>query len=150
MPYVNRPAPPSGLAGKFSFQYVAAIALLDGDVTVESFKDARRFAPDVEDLLSRIVIAPDPERQGRFDRMRVDVIVELDTGTQVEGCCDGPPGTWGRPADPARLAGKARDCLAGAFGPELGACVLEAAQGFSELGPDEVLGFLDLLRGKTS
>ena len=38
MSYVNRPAPPSGLAGKFSFQYAAAIALLDGGVTVESFR----------------------------------------------------------------------------------------------------------------
>ena len=29
MPYVDRPAPPTGLAGKFSFQYTAAVALLD-------------------------------------------------------------------------------------------------------------------------
>ena len=150
MSYVNRPAPPSGLAGKFSFQYAAAIALLDGGVTVESFKDERRFAPEVEDLLPRIAITPDPERQGRFDRMRLDVVVDLEDGTRVEGCCDGPPGIWGRPADPALLAGKARDCLAGAYGPKHGGRVLDAAQGFPELSPNGVLGFLDLLRGAES
>ena len=32
MPYVNRPRPASGLAGKFSFQYTLACALLDGHV----------------------------------------------------------------------------------------------------------------------
>lgn len=146
MPYVDRPDPASGLAGKFSFQYVAAVALLDGAVTVESFRDERRFARDVEVLLPRIAIVPDASRQGRFDRMRVDVVVELENGTRVEGSCDGPPGIWGRPADPVRLVGKARDCLAAAFGAGHGERVLAAAQEFDTLASDGVLGLLDLLR----
>ena len=35
--YVDRPEPVSGLDGKFSLQYTTAVALLDGDVTIDSF-----------------------------------------------------------------------------------------------------------------
>jgi len=111
MPYVNRPAPASGLAGKFSFQYVAAAAILDGKVDLATFTDARRFAPDMEALLSRIEIRPDATREGRFDRMRVEVTLHLADGGNAEGSCDGPPGIWGRAAPRERLEEKARDCL---------------------------------------
>ncbi len=113
MPYVDRPAPPTGLAGKFSFQYVAAAALLDGRVDLQSFTDARRHAAEMEALLAKVRIRPDLSRQGRFDRMRVDVNLELADGRRVGGTCDGPPGIWGRPAPAERLAAKARACLSG-------------------------------------
>jgi 2-methylcitrate dehydratase PrpD len=112
MPYVDRPSPPTGLAGKFSFQYVAAAALLDGSVTLDTFSDARRFAPDMEALLPRIAIVPDPGRKGRFDEMRLDIELCLADGTSHHAMCDGPPGIWGRPAPAAWRATKLRDCLA--------------------------------------
>ena len=52
--YVNRPFPKPGLDGKFSVQYTTAVALLDGEVTIDSFTNERRFAPDVEALLPRV------------------------------------------------------------------------------------------------
>ena len=57
------PLPRSGLDGKFSIQYCAAIALLDGAVGIDSFTDQRRFSPDVEDTLPKIRLenAPDPQ-----------------------------------------------------------------------------------------
>ena len=39
------PAPRSGLDGKFSVEYCAAAALLDGWVGIDTFTDARRFLP---------------------------------------------------------------------------------------------------------
>jgi aconitate decarboxylase len=116
-------------------------------VSVASFKDERRFAPDIESLLPRITILPDPVREGRFDRMRVDVTVELEDGTRAEGRCDGPPGIWGKPVDSSLLARKARDCLSAAYGAEHGARVLDAAQSFGDLGAEDLILFLDLLRG---
>jgi 2-methylcitrate dehydratase PrpD len=142
MPYVDRPTPISGLAGKFSFQYTAAVALLDGEVTVASFRDLRRFAPDVEHLLPRITIAPDPAREGRFDRMRVDITVELADGRAVSGHCSGPPGIWGRPAAPTLVAAKARDCLAAVFGSEHADSLLSELQRLSNLDADGVLSLL--------
>lgn len=117
MPYVDRPSPASGLAGKFSFQYVAAVALLDGRVNLASFTDARRFRADVEALLTRIKIKSDPAREGRFDRMRVDLEVQLGGGARRRSMCDGPDGIWGRPVTGDRLAAKARDCLVAAQMP---------------------------------
>lgn len=124
MPYVDRPAPGSGLAGKFSFQYVAAAALLDGRVGISTFAHRRRFAPDMQAMLPRVRLHPDPAREGRFDRMRVDAVLSCADGGQAIGHCDGPPGIWGRPLDPARLAAKAMDCLTAALGPAEAAQVL--------------------------
>ena len=117
MAYVDRPVPASGLAGKFSFQFTAAAALLDGDVTVASFTDERRYAQDMVELLPCIQMIPDPSRKGRFDEMRVDVALTLDDGQTFCGSCDGPPGIWGRPVPNDRLEAKWRDCLASAYGP---------------------------------
>jgi 2-methylcitrate dehydratase PrpD len=57
--YINRPDPVSGLDGKFSLQYTTAVALLDGEVTVDSFSDERRFSADVRELLPRITLIYD-------------------------------------------------------------------------------------------
>lgn len=142
MAYVDRPLPASGLAGKFSFQFCIAAALLDGRVGVESFSDARRFAPDLAALLGKVEIVPDPLREGRFDRMRVEVAVALEDGQVLEGACDGPPGIWGRPVTPAVLREKWRDCLAMALDEARAAGVLAAASGFAERGPDAVLAVM--------
>lgn len=111
MPYVDRGAPTSGLAGKFSFQYVAAAALLDGRVDLSTFTDTRRFAPDMAALLERVAIVVDPAREGRFDRLRVDLVVTTPDGRRIEAACDGPPGIWGRRVPAERLSEKARACF---------------------------------------
>jgi aconitate decarboxylase len=145
MPYVDRPLPSSGLAGKFSFQYVAAIALIDGKVSVESFNDKRRFSKDVETLLPLIKIRPDPERHGRFDKMKIDIEVELSNGEIYSGTCDGPPGVWGRPAAPALLENKSRECLRTAFGEERGKSIFRSARKFANFDAKELLNFYNLL-----
>ena len=52
--YVNRPQPLTGLDGKFSVQYATLVALLDGEITVDSFNNERRFASDVVELLPKV------------------------------------------------------------------------------------------------
>ncbi|MGE0803412.1 MAG: MmgE/PrpD family protein [Lautropia sp.] len=145
MTYTDRPRPASGLDGKFSFQYVAAIALLDGKVDVASFADVRRFSADVEQLLPRIVIDVDPAREGRFDRMRVDVIVTTAGGREARGACDGPPGIWGRPAPAGRLAAKAADCLSELLDEAAADAFLVRARSFPTLSADAVCELLAVL-----
>jgi aconitate decarboxylase len=82
--YVNRPAPTTGLDGKFSVQYTTAIALLDGYVTVGSFSNERRFAADVADLLPRVTLVVDPSIPNDFARMHVEVQITLRDGQVVE------------------------------------------------------------------
>ena len=117
MPYIDRPRPDSGLDGKFSWQYTAAIALLDGRVDPASFTDARRFAADAVALLDRTVLVNDPAISGRFDRMYVEIAVELEDGTTVVRRCDAPLGSWTRPVPPERVKAKARALLADTIGP---------------------------------
>ena len=116
MPYIDRPRPDSGLDGKFSWQYTAAIALLDGRVDPASFTDVRRFADDAVALLDRTVLVTDPAISGRFDRMYVEIAVELDDGTTVVRRCDAPLGSWTRPVPPERVRAKARALMAEAIG----------------------------------
>ena len=148
MPYVDRPSPASGLAGKFSFQYVAAVALLDGHVDVASFTDQRRFAEDVGSLLAKTIVVPDAAREGRFDRMTLEVEVQTAGGRTVRGRCDGPPGIWGRPADPALLSAKARDCLLAVF-PETDAnALLGRLRSVPDLDSDSLLALIAALHAE--
>lgn len=111
MPYIDRPSPVSGLDGKFSWQYTAAAALLDGRVTPDSFSPARRFAPDVVSLLERTGLVSDPAISGRLDRMHVEIILTLADGATVTRRCDAPLGSWNRPAADSLVQAKAHGLL---------------------------------------
>ena len=67
-----------GLDGKFSVQYTTAVALLDGEVTIDSFTNERRFAPDVEALLPRVTLTVDDTIPADFDQMHAVVTVTLE------------------------------------------------------------------------
>lgn len=133
MPYIDRPAPLNGLDGKFSWQYTTAVALLDGRVDPASFHDRRRFAPDVEAVLARTVLENDPDIPGRFDRMHVDVTVELTDGPAVTARCSAPEGSWTRPVPAARIEAKALGLLAEACGAAAAGRVVAALEGDFEV-----------------
>jgi aconitate decarboxylase len=113
MAYVDRPWPRTGLEGKFSLQYTAASALLDGKVGINTFTDARLAKADMRDLLAKFEICLDPSIPGRFEEAHVLLRLELDSGRVLETRCDGPRGKWGTaPISEAEHLVKVRDCLA--------------------------------------
>lgn len=112
MPDVDRPAPVSGLEGKFSFQYAAACALLDGKVGIASFHDQRRFRGDMKSMLRRMKVSVDASLPTAFNQMRVSIEVTLHDGAVHRATCERPPGFWGAPLDIAQHREKVRDCLA--------------------------------------
>ncbi len=118
----DRPQPRSGLEGKFSFQYTAAIALLDGAVGIASFTDERRFSPDVAALLGKISLTRDAAIPRDTRTMRVEIEVDLSDGRHHLAVCTKPPGSWGVPVDPAMHRQKLSDCL----GVRLSASAIEA------------------------
>ena len=95
--YVNRPQPETGLDGKFSVQYTTAVALLDGEITVDSFNNERRFASDVVALLPKIALHFDDNIPNDFDRMHVDMTVTLDDGRVLKQRVDKLSGWIGSP-----------------------------------------------------
>jgi aconitate decarboxylase len=139
MAYVDRPRPGTGLEGKFSLQYTAASALLDGKVVIATFTDARLKQTDMQDLLGKFELRLDPNISGRFEEMHVRLRVELDGGRVLETRCDGPRGKWEKPPiGEAEHLVKLRDCLATRLAPAAGEDVIALAGRIDELDADSV------------
>jgi aconitate decarboxylase len=129
MAYVDRPRPKTGLEGKFSLQFTAASALLDGKVGIGTFTDARLERGDMQDLLGKFEVRLDPSIPGRFEDTHVLLRVELDGGRVLETRCDGPRGKWGTPPiSEAEHLVKVRDCLATRLGPDAVEAVIGLAR----------------------
>lgn len=127
MAYIDRPRPSHGHEGKFSFQYTAAAALLDGRVGIDSFTDERRFGEDMEALLPKIELRQEPSIPGEWLNMHVTVEVVAD-GRSYKRTAYGPKGAWGQPPlSAAEHEVKLRDCL---------------GHGLDAAGVDELLGLL--------
>lgn len=147
MPYVDRPKPKDGLDGKFSLQYTAVSALLDGQVTVETFSDDKRFRPAVERLLECTTLEQSEEIGATFETMHVELTVALEDGTVLTERCDKPRGAWGGPPlSPEDHQEKVRACLATVLDAEATARCIELAGRCFALTPAEVGELLTLLR----
>jgi aconitate decarboxylase len=134
MAYVDRPRPKTGLDGKFSLQYTAAAALLDGKVSIGTFTDARAAEPDMHKLLGKFEVRLDPTIPGRFEEMYVELSVELDSGRILKTRCNGPRGKWGTPPiGEAEHLVKVRDCLATRLQPPAAESIIELARNIDDL-----------------
>ena len=116
--YVNRPQPTTGLDGKFSVQYTTAIAMLDGEITVDSFDNARRFAPDVVALLPKITLRIDDSIPQDFNQMHVITTVGLDDGRQFVKRVDKLTGWVGSPLTREQRLKKFHACARRVLTPE--------------------------------
>ncbi|RDD96928.1 MmgE/PrpD family protein [Paracoccus pantotrophus] len=117
MPYIDRPVPASGLDSKFSLQFAAAVALLDGGISIATYSQEQLQRPELQAVLQKVRLTFDPTRPGRFDQMRLSLQAEFSDGSLLEAECTQPEGSWGRPIPVARLESKIEDCLAQAFPP---------------------------------
>ena len=141
----NRPRPRGGLEGKFSFQYTAAAALLDGEVGMQSFTDERRFRPDMVALLEKISVVFDKSIPQDTRRMQVTVEVTLEDGTLRSATCRKPPGTWGEPIDRGQHRAKLRDCLGARLDAARAERVLEMLGRLEQLSAGQVQELMALL-----
>ncbi len=108
--YVDRPQPRTGLDGKFSVQYTTAVALLDGEVTIDSFTNERRFAADVEAMLPRVHLHLDESIPADFDRMHVVVTVTVAGGAKHSERVDRLSGWIGFPLTREQRLKKFHSC----------------------------------------
>lgn len=100
----NRPV--TGLEGKFSMPYGLAVALLDRDLTIESFGDEAVLRPAIADLYEKIEViedeactVDDPNYSAKSAGTRGFVVVEatLKDGSQIVRRVDIAPGHPDRP-----------------------------------------------------
>ena len=104
--------PRSGLDGKFSLEYCAAAALLDGSVGIETYTDERRFRADMEEMLPRVRIAPSPEP------MSVVAVATLKDGSTVSEVCRDFRGSIANPMSSEERMAKARSCVRRVLGEQ--------------------------------
>jgi aconitate decarboxylase len=141
----DRPQPRGGLEGKFSFQYTAAAALLDGKVGIHSFTDERRYRPDMVSLLEKTTVFRDESLSRDTRNMQVEVQVELNGGKRHTAVCKRPPGSWGAPIDPNQHRGKLMDCLVTRLSEADSTHVLERLENLEQLPPGEVKRLIGIL-----
>jgi len=144
--YVNRPFPETGLEGKFSVQYATAVALLDGEVTVDSFTNERRFAPDVEQLLKRTQIEFDDTIPNDFDRMHVIVTVTLKNGERHSKRVDKLSGWIGQPLTREQRLKKFYSCARRVLDAQAADRVVELVDRLGEL--EHVTEIMDIVRAE--
>ncbi len=150
MPYVNRPKPTTGLEGKFSMQYTLASALLDGGVRIATFSDARLAKRDMQALLPKIAVTMTPDIHSSFERMHVEVEVDLADGSTIRERCDGPRGSWhGEPITEADHLVKINDCLSHFLSPAEGERCIDLASSIDRLDADKVRQLMRLASGRT-
>jgi 2-methylcitrate dehydratase PrpD len=133
--YVDRPQPRTGLDGKFSVQYTVAIALLDGEVTIDSFTNERRFAPDVAALLPRVALKFDDAIPKDFDQMHTVVTVRMKDGRQLSRKVDKLSGWIGLPLTREERLRKFHSCARRVLPRNAGDRIVELVEDLERL-PD--------------
>ena len=95
--YINRPVPNSEHDGRHSFQFTVCSALLDGEITPESFHYSQRRRQNLTNLLHKTTIETPDNNKPSFADMYVKVLVQLKDGDFVESTCTTPYGHWRHP-----------------------------------------------------
>jgi 2-methylcitrate dehydratase PrpD len=110
-PGLSRPAPATGLDGKFSFEYVAAVALTQDQVGIDSFSDAVRFSAPVEAALKIIRLKPNPDISTSTLDTWVQARAGLKDGRVLVERCDAYRGSARNPITREAHLVKVRDCM---------------------------------------
>ena len=120
--------PKTGLDGKFSVEYCAATALLDGQVVIDSFSDQRRFAPDMEETLRKTRVQTDGPEPGP-----VRVTAKLKDGRTVSDECQKFTGSAGNPMTREQRLAKVWDCIGRVLAHEDGEGMLALVEDLEEV-----------------
>lgn len=108
---LSRPKPVSGLDGKFSYEYAAAVGLSQDEVIIATFDDETAFSDPVQRLLPLVRLVHNHDIPQTLDAMWTRVTVRLADGTELVHRCDRFPGCPERPMSREQRHRKVVDCL---------------------------------------
>ncbi len=146
--YVNRPFPETGLDGKFSVQYTTAVALLDGEITIDSFDNARRFSPDVDSLLRRVTMRIDDNIPNDFDAMHTIVSVTMKSGACYSKRVERLSGWIGNPLTREQRLRKFHMCARRVIDTSAAQRVVDLVERLDAL--DDIAEIMDIVRADTA
>lgn len=144
--YIDRPQPRTGLDGKFSVQYTVTAALLDGEITVDSFTNERRFAPDVQALLPRVKLTFDDAIPADFDSMHAVVSVWLKDGRRLSKRIEQLSGWIGFPLTREQRLKKFHSCARRVLARNAADRIVELVEDLERL-PD-IVEIMDIARAE--
>ncbi len=126
-----------------SLPYLLAVALLDGQVLPEQYLPERIAAGDVQTLLRRVEVRPDPELSKRFPHQHsARVRLRLRNGRTLEREQYDYEGFHTRPMSWGAVAAKFDRLAARHVAPEPRACLQDAVANLDELRVDELTRLL--------
>ncbi|MFC5952570.1 MmgE/PrpD family protein [Pseudonocardia lutea] len=108
---LSRPRPVSGLDGKFSYEYAAAVGLTQERVIIGSFHDDTAFSEPVQALLPKVRLQQNPDIPETLEGTWARVTVRLRDSTEIVVRCDRFRGCPERPMTRDEHRGKVLDCL---------------------------------------
>ncbi|XP_040903529.1 cis-aconitate decarboxylase-like [Toxotes jaculatrix] len=132
--YINRPFPESEHEARHSFQFNACSALLDGEVTVQSFTPAAMNRPELLTLLSRVHVEHPHDNPANFNHMYGEVQVTLVGGDVLKGRCDTFYGHWRNPLSDESLRKKFRNNAGAVLPSEKVERLIEVVEELDRLG----------------
>jgi 2-methylcitrate dehydratase PrpD len=134
--YLDRPVVADGLGGKFSAQYCAAVALLDGIAQEDQFTDERARDPALHALMGRVFLAPDECHA--LDHASVDI--EMRDGRIHRAEVQAVLGSPARALSRGELETKFMQLATKGLGAEGSQALLHALRQWPGTGVDAILG----------
>lgn len=123
--------PQTGLEGKFSIEYCAAAALLDGEVTLDSFTDEKVQRPEIRALMTR-VHRRHVEAEGSFNAHHGYTDIEIVTGGASHKIrAEKTPGSRAWPLSKADLKQKFIGCARATKGQAGAEAIFQTLEGFA-------------------
>ncbi|XP_064831538.1 cis-aconitate decarboxylase [Oncorhynchus masou masou] len=104
--YIDCPFPAMEHQARHSFQFNACSALLDNQVSVNSFSGPQIDRPALRELLAKVRVENPQDNHPSFDKMYCEVTVEMEHGESVTARCDTFYGHWRKPLSQEDLVGK--------------------------------------------
>jgi aconitate decarboxylase len=148
LPYVDRLFPKTGLDGKFSVQYTAVRALMDGAVTLDTFTDEARFDPGVERLLSMIEFDTDQSVPAEIGKGYFQLRLTMKDGSELSTYGYSPKSNrFGEDLLPwEEHKVKLRSCLATRLNETVVERVIDLCARVDSLDAAELRGLMELVR----
>ncbi len=126
----GKKTPQSGLEGKFSVYYAAAIAIVEGAAGEKQFSDALVRDPSIVDLRDRVTAVVDPS----VGEEQVKIAITLKDGRRLEKSIDNVIGSLENPMSDAALEAKFLDLAAGVLPPTQSRKLLDLCWNAEKLG----------------
>lgn len=146
--YVNRPFPTSEHEARHSFQFAACTALLDGHISVESFKPQNISRPEMSELLRKTHLEHSSDNQPSFKNLYCEVTIVLQDGDVLTERCDTFYGHWRKPLSKGDLVKKFQSNATTVVSPEVTETIVEVVDNLEKLEDCSVL--TSLLQGAES